>query len=83
MSVRGFKSEDPPLRETKAQGWGTRKMPAVQNRLRSTSQPLLLDFESQNYPGNSETTPKIRIEAVVNAAVRVLAGQLLGRRGGY
>ena len=25
-------------------------------RLRSTSLPLLLDFESQNYPGNSETT---------------------------
>ncbi len=24
-------------------------------RLRSTSLPLLLDFESQNYPGNSET----------------------------
>jgi hypothetical protein len=25
-------------------------------RLSSTSLPLLLDFESQNYPGNSETT---------------------------
>lgn len=25
-------------------------------RLNSTSLPLLLDFESQNYPGNSETT---------------------------
>jgi len=27
-------------------------------RLSSTSLPLVLDFENQNYPSNSETTPK-------------------------
>lgn len=32
-------------------------------RLRSTSLPLLLDFESQNYPGNSKKKPKLRIRS--------------------